>query len=99
MSASLSPDDVRKVALLARLKLTDAEVEMFSAQLGQILQYVDLLSEVDTEEVEPLSHGRVSFNVYDNDEIRESLPREDALANAPKTDGKYFLVPPILDGA
>jgi aspartyl-tRNA(Asn)/glutamyl-tRNA(Gln) amidotransferase subunit C len=97
MAASLSYDDVRKVARLARLKLSEAEVESYSRQLGQVLQYIDVLAEVDTTGVEPMAHAIEVANVLRPDERRDSLPRDAALSNAPKTDGRYFLVPPILD--
>lgn len=98
MSTPLTPDDVRKVARLARLQLTDAEVETYTPQLGQVLQYIDRLSEVDTDGIEPMAHAIEVENVLRADESKSSLPRELALSNAPKADGRYFLVPPILDG-
>lgn len=97
MPGSLSRAEVLKVASLARLKLSEAEVEGFAVQLGNILGYVDRLNEVNTDDVEPMVHARELRNVFRPDEVRRSLPREAALANAPKSDGKYFLVPQILD--
>lgn len=91
--------DVEKVARLARLKLTDEELDRFTGQLGSVLEYVDMLNEVDTDGVEPMAHAVEVTNVLRVDETTESLPREAALSNAPLTDGKYFLVPQILDGA
>lgn len=96
MTAPLTAADVDKVAVLARLKLTAAERDRMAAQLGDILEYVDMLNEVDTEDVEPMAHAVELMNVLRDDVERESLPREAALANAPKTDGECFLVPPIL---
>jgi len=85
------------VAVLARLKLSDAELTALTSQLGRVLEYVNILNEVDTDGVEPMAHAVEMQNVLRNDEIRESLPRESALANAPKTDGQSFLVPQILE--
>ena len=99
MSARLNADDVRKVARLARLKLSEAEVETFTRQLAEVLTYVDLLNEVDTSGIEPMAHAIELANVFRSDEPRDSLPRQQALANAPKSDGRYFLVPPIIEGA
>jgi aspartyl-tRNA(Asn)/glutamyl-tRNA(Gln) amidotransferase subunit C len=96
---SLSADEVRKVARLARLRLTDSEQTQLGAQIGQILDYVNLLSEIDTTGVEPMAHAVEITNVFRPDVPAPSLPRQEALANAPKSDGKYFLVPPILEGA
>jgi aspartyl-tRNA(Asn)/glutamyl-tRNA(Gln) amidotransferase subunit C len=98
MTARLTRDDVAKVALLGRLKLSPAEIDQFTGQLARVLEYVAVLSEVDTQKVEPMAHAVELTNVFRGDVEEPSLPREDALANAPKTDGRFFLVPPILDG-
>lgn len=89
--------DVAKTATLARLKLTSAELDMFTEQLADLLDYVHVLNEVDTDNVEPMAHVVELANVFRKDEPRPSLPRDDALANAPKTDDKCFLVPKILE--
>ncbi|MEZ6047832.1 MAG: Asp-tRNA(Asn)/Glu-tRNA(Gln) amidotransferase subunit GatC [Planctomycetaceae bacterium] len=93
---SLTQADVTKVATLSRLALSEEESAQMLQHLGQILGYFEILQEVDTENVEPMAHAIELHNVFREDEILESLPREEALANAPKTDGKYFLVPQIL---
>ncbi|HVJ86667.1 MAG TPA: Asp-tRNA(Asn)/Glu-tRNA(Gln) amidotransferase subunit GatC [Caulifigura sp.] len=97
MSDQLTPDVVRRVARLSRLKLDDAEVARLATELSQVLHYVDQLSEVDVTNVDPMAHAIEFTNVFRADEPRPSLPREAAVSNAPKSDGKYFLVPPILD--
>lgn len=97
MSHTLSPETVRKVANLARLKLSEAEVEQFSGQLGAVLGYVEVLNELNTEGVEPLAHPLEIADVLRDDLPTRSLPREAALSNAPKSDGRCFLVPQILD--
>lgn len=97
-AARLSRAEVQKVAVLARLKLTEAELDDHASKLGQILDYFRLLNEVNTEGVEPMVHAVEMSNVFRDDEVRPSLPRAGALANAPKTDGQFFLVPQILDG-
>ncbi len=97
MSDQLTPDVVRRVARLSRLKLDDGEVARLATELSQVLHYVDQLNEVDVSGVEPMAHAIEFTNVFRADEPRPSLPRDAALSNAPKTDGKYFLVPPILD--
>lgn len=93
---SLSRSDVEKVALLARLQLTDSELETITGQLAQIVGYVDQLSEVDTEGVEPMAHAIEVANVFRNDAARPSLSREEALANAPHHDDRGYLVPAVL---
>lgn len=97
MTEPLTKDTVKKVAHLARLKLTDTELDLFTTQLGQVLGYVELLNELDTSAVEPMAHVADIANVFRDDELRPSLPRAAALSNAPKTDGKYFVVPQILE--
>lgn len=92
----LSRQDVDKVALLARLSLTESEAEAMTEQLGRIVGYVDQLSEVDTEGVEPMAQAVDGANVLKPDEVRESLPREKALASAPRHNGAGYLVPAVL---
>lgn len=93
---ALTRADVEKVALLARLRLSDAELDTMTGQLGQIVGYVDLLAEVDTEGVEPMAHAVEVTNVFAVDEVRPSLPRDEALANAPRHNGRGYLVPAVL---
>ncbi len=90
-------EEVRKVASLARLALSEDELKTYGQQLTQILDYVKLLDEVDVDDVQPMPHAVDLQNVFRNDERQESLPRKAALANAPKTDGDYFQVPQILE--
>jgi aspartyl-tRNA(Asn)/glutamyl-tRNA(Gln) amidotransferase subunit C len=93
---SISRQDVEKVALLARLQLTDAELATMTDQLAQIVGYVDQLANVDTRDVEPMAHAIELQNVFRSDQVAESLPREDALANAPHHDARGYLVPAVL---
>ena len=95
---ALSREDAAKVARLARLTLTDAELDALTGQLGAILDYVAILDELDVSQVEPMVHAVELTNVLRADELTPSLPRSAALANAPKTDGKHFLVPAIIEG-
>ena len=94
---SISVDEVAKVAMLARLRLTPAELELFTGQLNNIVGFVEQLGELDTSNVEPLAHGVEVHNVVREDVRRDALPREDALANAPKRNIDSFLVPAVLD--
>ncbi|WP_298858829.1 Asp-tRNA(Asn)/Glu-tRNA(Gln) amidotransferase subunit GatC [uncultured Gimesia sp.] len=96
MSNSLSEADVLKVASLSRLKLSEAEVETLGIQMGSVLKYIAMLDELDTESIEPMAHAIEISNVFREDQLQVSLPREKALSNAPQTDGNYFLVPAIL---
>lgn len=99
MSAPLSAHDVAKVAHLSRLKLTADEQARMTEQLGRVLEYIAVLEEVNTDGVEPMAHAAEITNVLRADVETPSLPRDAALANAPKTDGECFLVPQILEHA
>lgn len=97
--SELSLADVRKVARLARLSLTPEEEQRFTTQLGQILSYIDILAAADTTALNGIDEGNSTGSVFRDDVVAPSLPRDQALANAPKQDGKYFLVPQIIEGA
>jgi aspartyl-tRNA(Asn)/glutamyl-tRNA(Gln) amidotransferase subunit C len=92
----LTRADVEKVALLARLQLSEAELETMTGQLAQVIGYVDQLAQVDTEGVEPMAHAVEVTNVFAPDVVEPSLPREQALANAPHHNGRGYLVPAVL---
>jgi len=93
---SLSRAEVEKVSLLARLLLSDEELDRMTTQMGDILGYIDLLSELDTEKVEPMAHALDVANVFRDDAVRPSLERDSALANAPSRDDECYLVPAVL---
>jgi aspartyl-tRNA(Asn)/glutamyl-tRNA(Gln) amidotransferase subunit C len=91
----ITREEVLHVAKLARLALTEEEIERFRGQLSAILEAVGKVSELDLEGVPPTSHPLDLVNVYADDEPQPSLPREEALANAPETEGGFFAVPPV----
>ncbi len=93
---SLTRADVKKVSLLARLQLSPQEMDAMTLQLGQVVQYVELLDELDTDDVQPMAHAMDLSNVFANDELLQSLDREQALANAPKRDDECYRVPAVL---
>lgn len=93
---SLARAEVERVSLLARLELSDAELTAMTEQLGQVIGYMDLLAELDTEDVEPMAHAVELSNVFRPDELRASYPREEMLARAPHADGECYLVPAVL---
>jgi aspartyl-tRNA(Asn)/glutamyl-tRNA(Gln) amidotransferase subunit C len=97
MAGTIDEAQVRRVAKLARLELTDEEVGRFSRDLGAILEYIQKLNELNTEGVEPLAHCLPITNVLRADEVRPSLGAEAALANAPERYENYFKVPSIFD--
>ncbi|MDJ1468819.1 Asp-tRNA(Asn)/Glu-tRNA(Gln) amidotransferase subunit GatC [Cytophagaceae bacterium DM2B3-1] len=90
-------DTLRKIANLARLDLKESdEVEILN-DLNRILTWVEKLSEIDTSNVEPLTHINTDLNVMREDIISETLPRSKALENAPKQDGEHFRVPKVIE--
>ncbi len=93
----LSREEVLHVARLARLHLTEEELERLRAQLDAILAYVDKLRELDVEGVEPTSHAVPLVDVMRDDSLAPCLPQEAALANAPDRDGEFFRVPRIIE--
>ena len=97
MSKKIDEAQVRKVAKLGRLDLSDKEIADTTIQLSGILEYIEKLNEVDTSNVEPLAHCLPISNVFRADEIKESLGTEKTLANAPQSDKDFFKVPKILD--
>ena len=94
---SIHADDVKWVARLARLDLSDADLTRMTEQLSAILTYVDQLKQVPTDGVEPLAHPLNIHNIFREDEPGESLPVDAALANAPDRRDSFFGVPAVLD--
>ena len=90
----ISVDDI---ARLARLSLSEKDKETFGAQLEGILGYMEKLNELDTKKVEPTSHVLSLSNVMRDDARADSLPREDALMNAPDHTDKFYRVPKIIE--
>ena len=91
---AISRDEVLHVARLARLALSDEEIDRLGAQLNAILEAVGKVSELDLADVEPTAHPLDLVNVWTEDEPQSSLPVEDALANAPDREAGFFRVPP-----
>jgi aspartyl-tRNA(Asn)/glutamyl-tRNA(Gln) amidotransferase subunit C len=94
---SLTADEVRWVAKLARLQLSDTDLETMTKQLAAIVDYVNQLQQVNTDGVEPLNHALPVHNVFRDDEHRPSLPVDAALANAPDRRGDFYGVPAVLE--
>ena len=89
-------EEVRRVAALARLELSEAEVGRMTGQLDAILSYVAKLDELETTGVAVTTHSQAVVNAFREDEVRPSLPRERALANAPEQNGEAFVVPRVI---
>jgi len=89
--------DIEKVARLARLELSEDEKETFENQMEQILTYMEQLNRIDTTGVEPTSHAIPVDNVFRDDEVKPSFPREEVLAIAPEEEDGHFKVPRIIE--
>lgn len=93
---SVSKDDVKKIAELARLEFSENEVENYTSEMNKILAYVEKLNELDTTNVEPLSHPIENNNVFREDIVKASTKRDEALKNAPDKSSEYFKVPKVI---
>ncbi len=93
----ISSKEVEYVAHLARLEITDGEKEKFTAQLNNILLYIDKLNELETKGVEPMSHAIAVTNAFREDKIKDSIGTDNSLANAPDARGEFFRVPKVID--
>lgn len=88
--------DVEYIAELAKLKLNEEELVSYTKDMNEILNYIDKLNELDTSDVEPLSHPIEAANVMREDKPADSIDREKALKNAPKADEQFFKVPKVI---
>ncbi len=89
--------EISHVAGLARLKLADSEKELFSKQVDSIISYIDKLNELDTSGIKPTAHVLPISNVFREDELKTSLPRDRALQNSPVKDESFYRVPKIIE--
>lgn len=96
MREKITRDEVRHVAKLARLELLEEEERLMTEQMNNILDYMDKLNELDTSQVEPTTHAIQLQNVFRQDKVEPSLERDEALANAPQSDGSSFVVPKVF---
>ena len=94
---SVADLNVKYVAHLARLSLSPAEEQKYGSQLGQVLDYINKLKELDVAGIEPMAHAIPLLNVMRPDEIQPSLPHADALRNAPAQTNGLFMVPRIVE--
>lgn len=96
MAGKVDKELVKKIAKLARITLTDKEVEKYSSQLARIIDYVEQLNELDTSSIEPLSHVQGVVNFFRDDVVKKSLDIDEVLKNAPETEGNFFKVPGVI---
>jgi aspartyl-tRNA(Asn)/glutamyl-tRNA(Gln) amidotransferase subunit C len=93
----LNREQVLHIARLARLGLTEAEVDKFSEQLSKLLEHFEVLQQVDTSDVPPTAQSISLQNVMKNDEVADSLPPDQILANAPRREEDWFKVKAVLE--
>lgn len=94
---SVTPEEVRHIAKLARLRLSEEEQRLMAEQLSSILDYVEQLNELDVSQVEPLTHVLDLVNATREDVVEQRITHEEALRNAPSADSDYFRVPRVIE--
>lgn len=95
---ALTVDEIRQIARLARLELSDTEETLFTEQLNRLIEYVDEMSEVDTDGVSPMYHPLAGAQTFREDKPQASLPQEKVLSQAPDAEAGCFRVPKITEG-
>ena len=93
----LTREDVKKVATLARMELTEEEEEQLTQQLDKILHYIEKLNQLDTDKVEPLAHVGDIVNAFREDRVTNKPATDALLSNAPERDKNFFKVPKIIE--
>jgi len=93
----LSREEVLHIAALAKLGMTEEDVTRYGAQLSNILENFEILQKVDTEGVPPTAQPNALCNVMKDDEVTPSMPSSDVLANAPRREGDFFRIRPVLE--
>lgn len=95
---SITIDEVRYIARLARLRFSEEEEQLMAEQMSKILDYMDQLNELDTAAVPPMSHVLDLTNVFREDVVKQRISRDEALKNAPDADEAYFRAPKVIEG-
>ncbi|MCZ6757287.1 MAG: Asp-tRNA(Asn)/Glu-tRNA(Gln) amidotransferase subunit GatC [Bacteroidetes bacterium] len=94
---AISIEEVTRVAELARLRFSEEELRRMAGELEKILEYVRKLEEIDTSDVVPMTHVHDDFGTLREDRVEPHISRDEALSNAPDTDGKFFRVPKVIE--
>lgn len=94
---TITSENVRHVARLARITLTDEQIAVFCRQLNDIVEYIEKLNEIDTSNIEPTSHVAPLNNIFREDLIIPSQQRQEMLKNAPDSNGRFYIVPKIIE--
>ena len=94
---SVDKDTIHKIAHLARLEFNDEKAEEMVKSMNRILDWMEVLNKINTDDVKPLTHMSAEVNIFREDEIRPGLSHQEALLNAPKKDSDYFRVPKVME--
>lgn len=97
MSKKLTASDIKHIAKLANLTLTETEIVKFKSQLSDVLNYFEILKKVNTDNIEETHQVTGLTNIYKNDEVGDSFSQKQALSNADKTFDSYFVVPAVIN--
>lgn len=89
--------DVKKIADLANIKIEESEIESIQDKFNQVLEYVSQIEQFDLSGVEPMTHVNEAYNIWREDKVKESLPVQDVLKNAPKKNEQFFKVPKVIE--
>lgn len=95
----ITKEEIAHVGKLARLRLDDGAIDLYTKQLGDVLDYIEKLNRLDTTGVDPTSHAIFIKNAFREDEVKPSIPVEGSLSNAPESEGGSFVVPKIIKTA
>ena len=93
----ITTDEVKHIAKLSKLNITDNELEYYASEMDKMIKHFDILSKLDTSNVEPMTHVRDIKNIVREDKAKQSLKTSDAIKNAPEKFGRFIKLPKILD--
>lgn len=92
----ITPEEIQKIAKLARLSISGDDMDLYTTQMGEIINYVSRLETLDTEHIAPLEHVLEKVNVQREDTVKPSIKKKTALRNAPEADDNFFKVPQVI---
>ena len=96
ITVKIFKNDIYHVAELARLTLSGSDIDQYTTQIGDILNYVNMLNQIDTTNIEPTTHALAMTNAFREDIVQDSIPTQDVLLNAPHHDTMCFVVPKVV---
>ena len=94
---NITADEIKRIAQLSKLEIPDNELDYYAKEMSKIIDYFDILKEVDTSQVDPMTHVSDQKNVSGKDQVKESLKVSDAIKGSPETFGNFIKIPKVLD--